>query len=121
MNKPTTEELQLLHDELCSALGDTTRLAIIYELADGPRHVSSIVAALDLPQATVSRHLRILREKSLVTPIREGNRVRYHLRERRVLDILALMREMLMDHLRHQTAAAERIRASRGGHKEKKR
>ena len=114
MNKPTTEELQLLHDELCSALGDTTRLAIIYELADGPRHVSSIVGALDLPQATVSRHLRILREKGLVTPIREGNRMRYDLQERRVLDIIGLMREMLMDHLRRRTAAADRIHAARG-------
>lgn len=121
MNKPTFEELQLLHDELCSALGDTTRLAIIYELADGPLHVSSIVESLDLPQATISRHLRILREKNLVTPMREGNRVRYHLRERRVLDILALMREMLMDHLHRQTAAADRIRASRGPRKEKDR
>ncbi len=115
MGKPTGEELELLHHELCSALSDTTRIAILYELVDAPRHVGEIVEAMGLPQGTVSRHLKMLRERGIVRAQREGNRVLYELAETRVIEILSLMREILWDNLERRRAAAERIRPGRAG------
>jgi ArsR family transcriptional regulator len=115
MQKPSAEELELLHKELCSAINDTTRIAILYELADGPRNVSSIVEHLDLPQGTVSRHLKILRERGIVTATREANRVLYALQDRRVLDVLNMLRGMLAELLRRQEETADRIRQASGG------
>ena len=109
MGKPTTEELELMHNELCSALSDPTRIAILYQLADGPLNVSRIVAALGLPQGTVSRHLKVLRERGLVAGAREGNRVLYELSEPRIMEVLDLMREILADTLRRQREKARRI------------
>ncbi len=114
VRKPSDEELELLHAELCSALSDTTRLAILYDLAEGRRSVGEIVASLKLPQGTISRHLKMLRERSILLAERDGNRVFYRLAEPRVLAILTLMREILRDNLRRTREAAQRIEAARG-------
>lgn len=114
MNKPTLEELQLMHEQLCSALNDPTRIAILYELADGTRHVSGIAAALGIPQAAVSRHLKVLRDGGIVSATREANRVQCDLEDRRILAVLEMMRELLASSIGRRTEAAERIRSARG-------
>jgi ArsR family transcriptional regulator, arsenate/arsenite/antimonite-responsive transcriptional repressor len=57
--------------ELLTALAEPTRLRIVNCLAAAPLFVSDLQALLDVPQPTVSRHLKILREADLVrdTPI----------------------------------------------------
>ncbi|MBM3317857.1 MAG: winged helix-turn-helix transcriptional regulator [Candidatus Eisenbacteria bacterium] len=113
MNKPTPEELELLHDQLCSALNDRTRIAILYELAGGSRHVSGLAAALGIPQATVSRHLRVLREGGIVSAAREANRVLCGLQDRRILTVLDMMREILAASIHRRSEAGARIRSAR--------
>ncbi|MEO8138588.1 MAG: metalloregulator ArsR/SmtB family transcription factor [Gemmatimonadota bacterium] len=56
---------------LLEALGEPTRLRIVNCLTAAPLFVSDLQALLDLPQPTVSRHLKVLREAGLVrdTPI----------------------------------------------------
>ncbi|MFC1572481.1 ArsR/SmtB family transcription factor [Candidatus Eisenbacteria bacterium] len=115
MDKPTPEELQLLHDELCSALNDTTRIAILYELADGARNVGAMVESLGLPQGTVSRHLKVLRERGVVIATRQANQVLYELGDPRVLEVLGVMRDMLADSLRLRGETAARIQSARKG------
>ncbi len=57
--------------DLLQALGEPTRLRILNCLQAAPLFVSDLVALLGVPQPTVSRHLRVLRELGLVrdTPI----------------------------------------------------
>jgi ArsR family transcriptional regulator len=57
--------------ELLIAIAEPTRLRIVNCLAAAPLFVSDLQALLDIPQPTVSRHLKILREADLVrdTPI----------------------------------------------------
>ena len=109
MNKPQASELNLMHATLCQAIADPTRIALIYELGEGPKHVNEMVDALDLPQATVSRHLKILRERSLVTTRREGSYVYYELADTRVLEALEIMRTILSDVLTRQQSLTQAI------------
>ncbi len=102
MNKPQATELNLMHATLCQAIADPTRIALLYELGEGPKHVNEMVEALEVPQATVSRHLKILRERSLVTTRREGAYVYYELANLRVLEALEIMRAILNDVLTQQ-------------------
>jgi len=53
------------------SVAEPTRLRILNCLAAGPMFVSDLQAVLGIPQPTVSRHLKILREAALVldTPI----------------------------------------------------
>lgn len=60
-------------------LADPTRLAILTTLADGPRAVGAIVAAVDKAGPAVSQHLAKLRAGGLVTTRRDGTTVIYDL------------------------------------------
>lgn len=113
MNQPSPEEIELLHGRLCTALADTTRIAVLYELAEGPRHVNALVEALGQPQGTVSRHLRVLHQRGLVVTRRLGTRIEYRLKDRRVVAALDLMRSLLADQLDLESAKADRIRSRR--------
>lgn len=57
--------------ELLVALAEPTRLRILNCLAAAPLFVSDLQAILAVPQPTVSRHLKVLKEADLVrdTPI----------------------------------------------------
>jgi ArsR family transcriptional regulator len=56
---------------ILETLAEPTRLRIVNCLAGAPLFVSDLQTLLDLPQPTISRHLRVLRDTGLVrdTPI----------------------------------------------------
>lgn len=95
MTQPSLDELDLLHTHICRALADPKRLLILYALDEHPRHVTALAEALDLPQPTVSRHLRVLREQYLVTNERNGPAMIYSLADRRIIDVLNAMRRIM--------------------------
>jgi ArsR family transcriptional regulator len=103
MEEPTLDELNLLHANVCQALGDPKRILILYALYERPRHVSLLADDLHMPQPTVSRHLKILRQRALVTAEREGAAVIYYLADPRIIEILNSMRQLLRDALSRQT------------------
>jgi ArsR family transcriptional regulator len=105
METPTPDELTLLHANVCQALGDPKRIQILYALYRRPRHVSALARDLNLPQPTVSRHLRVLRQCALVNPERNGAAVVYQLADTRVIDVLDTMRLVLRSALGRQTDA----------------
>ena len=106
MDKPQAQELRVMHATLCQAIADPTRIALLYELGDGPKHVNQLVEALESPQATVSRHLKILRDRSLVNTRRDGAFIYYELADPRVLKALDTMRTILADSLVQQSSLA---------------
>ncbi|WP_438616444.1 ArsR/SmtB family transcription factor [Oceanidesulfovibrio indonesiensis] len=63
------------------ALADPTRLRILRCLTHGELCVCDIMAALDMPQSTVSRHLATLRHAGLVAGRRGGKWMYYRLAE----------------------------------------
>lgn len=97
-------EIELLHERICSALGDTTRIAILYLLSDRARFVNEIAEMLSTPQPTISRHLKILRERNLVITERQGTGIQYSLSDSRIINALDILREVLAEQLRSQAA-----------------
>jgi ArsR family transcriptional regulator, arsenate/arsenite/antimonite-responsive transcriptional repressor len=57
---------------LFKSLSDETRLRILALLREGELCVCDLMAILDLPQSTVSRHLAYLRNAGLVDDRRQG-------------------------------------------------
>jgi DNA-binding transcriptional ArsR family regulator len=105
IGSPQIEELNLLHANICQALGDIKRIQILYILHEKPRRVSDLVDELEVPQPTVSRHLALLRQRSLVTSERNGTEAIYHLTDPRIIDVLNEMRILLRDVLDRQSNA----------------
>lgn len=81
--------------QLAAALGDTHRLDLLRELLDGPRMVTQLVQATQLPQPLVSHHLAVLARAGLIHGRRDGRRRWYELRDDApdVRPWLALFRE----------------------------
>lgn len=107
MDERLEQEVNLLHANICQALADPKRILILYSLHEGPKNVTELIEHLDVPQPTVSRHLKVLRERRLVAAEREGTSVRYSLADDRVIDALDTMRAVLMGGI-SQTAALAR-------------
>ncbi|MGD8806819.1 MAG: metalloregulator ArsR/SmtB family transcription factor [Chloroflexota bacterium] len=104
MSYPSLEELNLVYADLCRALSDPKRILILYALYDEPRHVTGLAAKLELPQPTVSRHLRRLEQQALVCSERVGPTVVYSITNPRIMDLLELMREVRCDALAQQSS-----------------
>ncbi|WP_319584138.1 metalloregulator ArsR/SmtB family transcription factor [uncultured Pseudodesulfovibrio sp.] len=100
-------------------LGEPTRLRVLRLLDHGELCVCDLMAALDLPQSTVSRHMSFLRNGGWVDSCRKGKWVYYTLAtpagalQSEILQILRtrlpdleqarLDYERLMDHLANKT------------------
>lgn len=96
-NHDLYEEVTRLHADFCSALADARRLLLIYALAEGPKNVTELTEALAISQPSVSRHLKLLREKGLVLPERTGHTVEYRLSDARLIEALDLLRAIMRD------------------------
>jgi len=72
------------------ALGHHDRLRIVEALAGGPKNVSELAAATGMPNAAVSRHLRVLHDAQAVDCSRRGNFVLYVLADREVARMAAV-------------------------------
>jgi DNA-binding transcriptional ArsR family regulator len=75
--------------ELLRALSAPLRIAIVTELADGPRRVHELVELLGAPQPLVSQHLRVLRSAGVVRGDRRGREIAYGLIDEHVAHIVA--------------------------------
>lgn len=63
-----------------AALADGTRRHVLEQLAGGDLAVAELTAGLDISQAAVSQHLRVLRDAGLVTARKQGRYRYYQLR-----------------------------------------
>src|SRR5699024_9206705 len=90
------EEIKSLSD-IFKALGDPTRLKIIYVLSKRPLCVCDIANLLDMTQSAISHHLRMLRNLKLVKYRKEGKMVIYSLDDDHVLQLFG----QGLDHVRH--------------------
>lgn len=106
-------EINLLHERVCSALGDPKRILILYLLNKQPQCVNEIAEALSTPQSTVSRHLSVLRERKLVMAERSGTTIQYALTDNRIISALNTMREILVTQLEGETRVADQIKKTR--------
>lgn len=100
------KEVNQLHSQLCAGLADAKRILILYALAEKSLNVSDLAEYLGMPQPTVSRHLKLLRERSLVTSRRQGTSVYYELTDKRVIEALDILRAVLADQLESRAGLA---------------
>ena len=96
---PPRSELNQLHAHICMGLADPVRIAILYLLEDGEANVTTLTKHLELPQSTVSRHLRVLRTSHLVNTERRGQHIYYQLTDARVIAALNMLRAVLQDRM----------------------
>jgi DNA-binding transcriptional ArsR family regulator len=80
-NKAKTESTQN-HADVFRAIADPTRRAILDRLRAGPTPVNALAGDFQQTRPAISKHLRVLREASLVSERRSGRERIYQLRPR---------------------------------------
>ena len=108
--------------DLFDSLADPMRRRIVEVLRGGERPVNDIVAALEIHQSGVSRHLRILNDAGFVRVRADGARRLYALRPEPFQQLDAWVgryRGLWEARLDRLAAALDRKKAARGGRKEK--
>ena len=75
-------------------LAHPTRLMIIHLLGDGERSVQELERAVGVSQSSVSQHLNLLKDKEILESRRAAQQVFYRLHNPRLLELIAITREL---------------------------
>ena len=97
---PAAAELQPVfraHAELCKALANEHRLAILYTLSQGEKCVSDLAADIGISVHNVSQHLRLLKERRLVRSRKEAQTVYYSITNFKFIQGCTLIRQALIE------------------------
>jgi ArsR family transcriptional regulator len=86
-----------VHAELCKAMANEHRQAILHIICDEERCVSDLAAEIGISVHNVSQHLRVLKERRLVTSRKEGQSVYYRVTNQKFMEACALMREAIIE------------------------
>jgi DNA-binding transcriptional ArsR family regulator len=103
------KEFYEMQAQLCQALGNATRLEIVHILRDGPQHVNSMAQSIGLDQASLSRHLKVLRDHNIVITHRHGKEIIYNLANPKVVDICNLLRQILTKQFTREAKTANTL------------
>lgn len=77
---------------ILKALGHPIRLEIVNNLMKDECNVNNMVKRLGIPQSTVSQHLRILQDKGIIKPRKEGVITCYRVVDKDVKDIIKILK-----------------------------
>ena len=99
MNKTLESEITQLHAEICAGLADPNRIMLLYSLSQSARNVTELCNELEMPQPLISRHLKVLRERGMVTTERRGTVIVYTLADKRLIEALDLLRAVMHDNI----------------------
>lgn len=103
-NQELSREITELHADICSALADPRRILLIYAMEQKSRNVSELAEEVGISQPAASRHLKILKERGLAHPVRNGASVEYQLTDHRLIDALDTLRAVLRDRISHRAS-----------------
>ena len=91
---------------ICKTLAYPKRLMIIHQLREGEMSVGQLASSLNLPQANVSQHLAMLRERGIVSTRREGTTIYYSLFSPKIGEACDLVQGVLQEQLSGNQALA---------------
>ncbi|MCH1626402.1 ArsR/SmtB family transcription factor [Ferdinandcohnia quinoae] len=94
LSQTTIEEAS----RIFKALGDPTRIKILYLLSEEECSVTHIAEILEMSQSAVSHQLSLLRNLRLVTYRREGNTFLYTYDDDHVITLL----RQVINHIEHE-------------------
>ena len=86
-----------MHAELCKALANEHRQAILHAIGEGEKCVSDLAAEIGISVHNVSQHLRVLKERRLVTSRKDGQTVYYSVTNQKFIQACALIRQALVE------------------------
>ncbi len=100
--------------ERFKALADENRLRILMRLREGECKVTSLAEELNIAQASVSKHLAVLRQVGLVGATRRGTTALYRVKDQSVFEMCELVCGGVIRHLKEEQRMLKITLSSRG-------
>ena len=94
---PDLQSVYRMHAELCKALANEHRQAILHAIGDGEMCVGDLATEIGISVHNVSQHLRVLKERRLVASRKEGQTVYYHVTNMKFIEACSLIRQALVE------------------------
>jgi DNA-binding transcriptional ArsR family regulator len=91
-----------MHAELCKAMANEHRQAILHAICNNEKCVGDLAAEIGISVHNVSQHLRVLKERRLVASRKEGQTVYYHVTNQKFMEACVLMRQALIEQHQEQ-------------------
>jgi DNA-binding transcriptional ArsR family regulator len=89
-----TDTLKLAESqaEICGVFGNAHRVLILWALGSGERSVSDIAAIIGCSLQNASQHLRLMKDKDILTSRRDGNTIYYRIYQNDLMRDCRLLR-----------------------------
>lgn len=97
--------------DLFRVLGHPARVRILELLRDGERSVGALQTELGIDSGGTSQHLAALRRIGLVVSRKEGTSVYYRAADRRVFNLLAAARSLIVKRLSEEQSLLRELEA----------
>ena len=72
--------------EVCKVFGNASRVLILWALSEGEMSVSDVASAIDTSLQNTSQHLRLMKDKRILSCRREGSTVYYRINQSDLLE-----------------------------------
>ena len=88
-----------MHAGICTIFSNPKRLEIIDLLRDGEKSVNELSSLMEIPQANLSQHLSLMRQRGILETRRDGVNIYYSIANPKVIKAFEIMREVLLEQL----------------------
>lgn len=113
MARHNKENLYRLFAQIANALANPHRLEMVDLLVQAPRTVEELAHEAHMSVANTSQHLQRLKQAQLVTAVREGQYIRYHLADPAVAQLWLQLRAVTEQQLAEVDRALDAYRTRR--------
>jgi DNA-binding transcriptional ArsR family regulator len=105
----TEEKIFELHAALCQTLANPIRLRILRLLGDEEMAVNEIARQFGVPQANISQHLSVLRDRNVLTTRRESVSIYHRIAYPRIIKACNIIREVLFEQMAESRQLVQRF------------
>jgi len=106
-------ELYRHHAEMCKVLSHPTRLQVLNALREREMSVSDLAAQLQVAIGNLSQHLNMMKQRRVLLSRKEGNIVFYRLANLKMLKAFDLIREILSEQIKRESALVRHLEGTR--------
>ena len=101
-----------MHADICTIFSNPKRLEIIDLLRDGEKSVNELSSLMEIPQANLSQHLSLMRQRGILETRRDGVNIYYSIANPKVIKAFEIMREVLLEQLSMHEKMFKKIKSA---------
>jgi ArsR family transcriptional regulator, virulence genes transcriptional regulator len=112
-DKALRQKIFQMQSEICKALGNPLRMAIVDRLNDKGTAAADLIADMEISKANLSKHMTVLLQGGIVESRRDGRQIFYRLIDPEIRKACAIMSSVLYRRLKRGERLASVIDISR--------